>query len=153
MQADVVFRTIHQNERDQLLTLFHHLNPNDFPLSEQSVVDDIWSQMMTNPVIDIFVAETDGQLVATCTLILVPNLTRGGRPYAFIENVVTHADYRQRGIGTGLLKHILDHCWERDCYKVMLLTGRHDEATHRFYEKAGFSKDTKTGFTAYRLDH
>lgn len=153
MQDDLKFRTIRPDERDPLLALFRQLNPDDAPPPAQPLLDDLWAQLLTNPALYIFVAEMDSQLVATCTLILVPNLTRGGRPYAFIENVVTHSDYRQRGIGTRLLQYTLDFCWERRCYKVMLLTGRHDEAVHRFYENAGFSKTTKTGFTAYRLDN
>lgn len=153
MLDELIFRTIRADERDQLLALLRHLNPDDAPPPEQPVLDDIWAQLLTNPALYVFVAEVDDQLVASCTLILVPNLTRGGRPYAFIENVVTHSAYRQQGIGTRLLRHALDFCWERHCYKVMLLTGRHDEAVHRFYENAGFSKMTKTGFTAYRLDN
>ena len=86
--------------------------------------------------------------MSTCTLILVPNLTRGGRPYGLIENVVTHPDYRRRGLGTSVLKRALQAAWERNCYKVMLLTGSKNEATLRFYEKAGFARGVKTGFVA-----
>ena len=90
----------------------------------------------------------EGQLATSCTLVIIPNLTRGARPYGLIENVVTHAEYRQRGIGTRLLRHALQIAWEQNCYKVMLLTGRQDEATLRFYEKAGFQRGLKTGVIA-----
>ncbi|MDM0009985.1 transposase [Variovorax sp. J22G73] len=33
-------------------------------------------------------------------------------------------------------------------YKVMLMTGRKDEATFRFYEAAGFNRDDKQAFIA-----
>jgi hypothetical protein len=45
-----------------------------------------------------------------------------------------------------LYEHL--HVWEDGCYKVMLLTGRQDEATLRFYEKVGFRRGVKTGFVA-----
>lgn len=33
-------------------------------------------------------------------------------------------------------------------YKVMLLTGRKDEGTFKFYESAGFDRHTKQAFVA-----
>ena len=61
-----------------------------------------------------------------------------------IENVVTHPDYRNRGIGTRLLKRAQEIAKEKGCYKVVLLTGRKNVIP--FYEKAGFVKGLKTGF-------
>ncbi len=59
---------------------------------------------------------------------------------------MTHAEYRRRGIGTYVLQHALSVAWDRQCYKVMLLTGR--DGAHAFYEQAGFTKGTKTAFVA-----
>ena len=94
------------------------------------------------------VAETSGQLIASCVLIMIPNLTRNASPYGLIENVVTHKDFRRIGYGTQVLGKALDIAWERGCYKVMLLTGSKQEGTLRFYEKAGFKMSMKTGFIA-----
>jgi GNAT superfamily N-acetyltransferase len=88
-------------------------------------------------------------LVSSCTLTIIPNLTRGARPYGLIENVITDQGYRGRGFGTRLLRHALQVAWDRDCYKVMLLTGHKDEGVFRFYEGAGFRRGVKTGFIAY----
>jgi GNAT superfamily N-acetyltransferase len=90
----------------------------------------------------------DGRLVASCILVVVPNLTRGGRPFGVIENVVTHREYRRRGIGSELLHHALDLAWEAGCYKVMLLSGMHRVESHAFYESVGFQKGAKIGFEA-----
>ena len=96
----------------------------------------------------VYGAFCDDKLVATCEMIVVPNLTQGGRPYALIENVVTHAEYRRRGYATAVLKHALASAWERNCYKVLLMTGSKNEETLRFYENAGFQRGDKTGFAA-----
>lgn len=79
-------------------------------------------------------------------LVIVPNLTRDTGPFALIENVVTHADYRRHGHGGAVLDAALAAAWEAGCYKVMLMTGPRRESTLRFYERAGLERDSKTAF-------
>ena len=97
----------------------------------------------------IFLAETDGVLVGSCALAVIPGLTRGARPFGVIENVVTHAAHRRQGIGTTLLQHAVSCAWERRCYKVMLLTGSKRPEMLRFYDSAGFQAGVKTGFVMW----
>ncbi|WP_235885126.1 GNAT family N-acetyltransferase [Bradyrhizobium frederickii] len=70
-------------------------------------------------------------------------MSRGGRPYGVIENVVTHVDYRRLGLGRRVLAHALDVARQADCYKVHLATGSKREATLRFYEGAGFHRGAR----------
>lgn len=132
-----------------LLDLYRHLNPAD-PELPAECSDAAWQAMLASPGMTVFVAEADGRLLASCTLVVAPNLTRGARPYAFIENVVTHPDARRRGLGQAVLKAALAEAWAADCYKVMLMTGRKDEAIVRFYEAAGFERGSKTAFQIRR---
>jgi GNAT superfamily N-acetyltransferase len=87
-------------------------------------------------------------LVSSCALSVIPNLTRGCKPYGLIENVVTHSNHRNQGYGKALLAHTLAYAWSVGCYKVMLLTGRKDPATFQFYESAGFNRHEKQAFIA-----
>lgn len=109
---------------------------------------ELWQQIAADRNLHYLGVEVGAGLVATCTLAIIPNLTRSARPYGLIENVVTHPDFRRRGIGTSLLRAALQIAWERNCYKVMLQTSREDEATLRFYEQAGFAGGVKTAFVA-----
>ena len=139
-------RLIKFEELDQLLGLYKFLNPDDPDLKGTDYITELWKEVFNDPRRYYFVVEEDGTLVSSCTLMLIANLTRGGRPFGFIENVVTHPDYRNRGYGTAILHKAVETARKNNCYKVMLLTGRKEESVLRFYEQAGFQKGVKTGF-------
>jgi GNAT superfamily N-acetyltransferase len=150
VSKDFIIRSISRSELDGLLELYtHHLfSTPDAPLPSQTEVQSLWNNIFGNPMLHYFVVEYGGQIVSTCTLTIIPNLTRGARPYGVIENVVTHKDFRGQGLAKALLKHTLNFAWQENCYKVMLLSGSRRQAAHRLYESVGFSKDEKIGYIA-----
>lgn len=128
-----------------LLGLFAQLSTDNPPL-DPAHAEATFHQMLANPALSVFVAEKHGRLAGTTTLILVPNLTRGGRPFGVIENVVTDQSFRGTGIGKALIAHCVKASWAQNAYKVMLMTGRKDAATLGFYRACGFVSGTKTAF-------
>ena len=135
-----------------LLALYRHLNHDD-PASEAEVASAAWADMLAMPGLTVFVAELAGPpsvLAATCTLFILPNLTRGARPHALIENVVTLATHRRLGLGQAVLDAAKTTAFAAGCYKVMLATGSRREETLRFYEHAGFERGSKTTFQIRR---
>ena len=112
----MVIREIKKNEMNKLLELYTHLHRKDAPLPEESKLLSIWEEITTNPRLYYFVLEHDNELISSCTLSIIPNLTRGGRPYGLIENVVTHANYRRRGFGSSILKYALEVAWKNQCF-------------------------------------
>ena len=97
-----------------VLNLYRHLHPHD-PQLETATAERVWSTLLTSNFMTVIVAQATEML--SCTLAIVPNLSRGGRSYGVIENVVTHADYRRLGLGGRVLAHALDIAWQADCYK------------------------------------
>lgn len=77
---------------------------------------------------------------------IIPNLTRNIKPYAFIENVVTHEDYRGKGYATECLNYAKEIAEKTNCYKMMLLTGSKEEKTLKFYSNAGYNSSDKIAF-------
>ncbi|MCL2884512.1 MAG: GNAT family N-acetyltransferase [Oscillospiraceae bacterium] len=94
----------------------------------------------------LLVGEADGRVVSSVTLIVIRNLTHNLRPYALIENVVTHADYRHKGYASALMGRAGEIAQNAGCYKIMLMTGSKQESTLQFYERCGFSRHEKTAF-------
>lgn len=143
-------REIAASELAAVLRLYEHLHEADEPPPSDAAAEIAWAEAMANPRCRYIGGYAGDALVACCTIVVVPNLTRGCRPYALIENVVTHRGHRNRGWGKAVLAHALAFAWSEQCYKVMLMTGRNDEAVLRFYEAAGFSRHGKQAFIARR---
>jgi GNAT superfamily N-acetyltransferase len=129
-----------------LLALYRHLNADD-PEMDDGHAEARFGQILAHPGMTILAAFDGAEAISSVTLVLIPNLTRNGSPYALIENVVTHAGHRNRGHARALIERAVAAAWEAGCYKVMLLTGSKDPATHRFYSGCGFAQDK----TAYQM--
>ncbi len=138
-------REIRANELYALLELYLHLHESKIP-DNTEYLERTWQTITEDKNHHIFVAEENGQLVSSCVCVIIPNLTRGVRPYAFVENVVTHKDYRNRGFATAVLEKAKQTAIDCNCYKMMLLTGAKDAETLRFYQKAGYNSGDKTAF-------
>lgn len=145
-EMDYEVREIRYDELPKLLNLYKQLHPDDPEINDYEGLNQLWCEIYNDPNLHYIVIEEDGVLVATCTISVIKNLTRGLRPYGLIENVVTHKDYRRKGYGTKVLKRAIEIAKENNCYKVMLMTSSKSEDTLRFYEKAGFVRGIKTGF-------
>jgi GNAT superfamily N-acetyltransferase len=139
-------RRIEDNDLEKLLPLYMHLHEADVKVSEEKL-RGVWRTILLNRDLFIYlVAEENENIVATCNISLIPNLTRGGSSIALIENVVTHQDYRRRGIGKAIIMEAINIAKENKCYKVMLMTNALRKEAHAFYKKIGFSSTDKVGF-------
>ena len=147
--TEALIRAADERDLSEVLALYRHLHPQEPPL-EAETAGRVWSVLLASGITTVIVAQVAAQLVSSCTLAIVPNLSRGGRPYGIIENVVTHADHRRRGFGRRVLEHAIALAWRADCHKVHLATGSQRESTLRFYESAGFQRGSKTYFEIRR---
>jgi GNAT superfamily N-acetyltransferase len=143
-------REIQPQELAAVLRLYGHLHERDTPPPSDGTAEAAWSESMSNPRCRYFGGYEGSDLVSCCTIIVVPNLTRGCRPYALIENVVTHREHRSKGWGKAVLTAALAFAWSQQCYKVMLMTGRKEESVLRFYEGAGFNRHSKQALVAWQ---
>lgn len=140
-----MIREITENDFDQLLRLYMQLHDNPFPEKSERVLV-AWNSILADENHHIIVAEEDGNIASSCVCVIIPNLTRGQRPYAFVENVITDEKYRKKGLATACLDYARELAQRKNCYKMMLLTGARQESTLRFYEQAGYNKNDKTAF-------
>lgn len=131
-------------------------------LAELHAADNAWDEAAARAALDAILADprralllalaggddtTGGEPAGTIDVVVVPNLTRGARPYALIENVVVAARFRRRGIGRALMDAAVAHARAEGCYKLQLISGGARGDAHRLYAATGFGTD----FHGYRM--
>lgn len=123
---------------------FEHLT--QFPPKEEQDMD-LWCNLLVkfeqDKYMHLLVVEEDGKVVSSVQMAIIQNLTHNVRPFAVIENVVTHSDYRNRGYASALLEKASEIAKEFKCYKVFLETGSNKESTLNFYRNNDFAIDEK----------
>ena len=134
-----------KEDLDAVLNLYLFLHEDRVPEYDNHL-KKTWERIINDPDHHLIVNEIDGQIVSSCVCVIIPNLTRNVRPYAFVENVVTHADYRGKGYAGECLAYAKKIAEQENCYKMMLLTGSKKAETLHFYEKAGYNSTDKTAF-------
>ncbi|HSD38150.1 MAG TPA: GNAT family N-acetyltransferase [Rhodocyclaceae bacterium] len=131
------------DEAERVIDLYREYNrPPDTPLSSEQA-RAIFTAL--SAVGHVAVAENDGALIGSYSLYICPNLSRGGRPFGVIENVIVAATSRHMGVGKALMKHAQQSAVAANCYKLMLSTGCMSQENHLFYMSCGFIGD-KLGF-------
>ena len=138
-------REAKKGDLDSMLELYLFLHEDCIP-EKNMHLEVTWDRIINDCNHHLIVNEVDGRIVSSCVCVIIPNLTRNIRPYAFIENVVTHVDYRGKGYARECLDYAKRIAEQANCYKMMLLTGSKNPETFQFYEKAGYNSSDKTAF-------
>ena len=111
-------REANKNDLDEILQLYLYLHEKSIPEDSQHL-RSTWDNIINDANHHLIVCEIDGKIVASCVCVIIPNLTRNVRPYAFVENVVTHREYRKKGYATDCLNFAKRIAEENHCYKVL----------------------------------
>jgi GNAT superfamily N-acetyltransferase len=96
--------------------------------------------------IKYFIAIENNEIISSCYLAIIPNLTRNGKSNGFIENVVTDEKRRKKGVGKRFVKMAIEYGKQNNCYKIILQSAIKRKESHIFYEKCGFDGNSKRAF-------
>ena len=138
-------REAQKDDLPRLLELYTQLHGNTMPEFDENLAT-LWKGILEDKNHHIIIGVIGGEIVSSCVLVIVPNLTHDQRPYALVENVITRESCRNRGYATRLLHIAREIAVGRRCYKIMLMTGSKKESTWLFYERAGFNGTDKKAF-------
>jgi glucosamine-phosphate N-acetyltransferase len=113
---------------------------------EQNSARNILKQILGNENHVIHVAELDGKIVGSTTLLVEQKFIHEGGIVGHIEDVVVKKEFEGQGIGMKLVLSLLDIAKERECYKTILNC---EDELIPFYEKIGFKQKSNE----MRFDH
>ncbi len=85
MTADLSIRHAVEKDLEALLELYTHLAEGNAPY-RLAQARETFARFLRYEGSAIVLGETEELPVASCTVVVVPNLTRGCKPYALIEN-------------------------------------------------------------------
>lgn len=146
----VVIRQAVAADLSDLLSLYEQLaehRGSALPAGEIEAAT-LLEAIVAQPGRQLLVAEVGGEIVGTADLLMIPNLTHSGAPWASVENVVVDQDVRGRGIGRALIDEVVRRCASAGCYKVQLLSKKSRADAHEFYRSVGFEAAAE-GFRRY----
>jgi acetyltransferase (GNAT) family protein len=107
--SNAIIRPATCDDLPGVLDLYRYLHPDDAQ-PDSARAEAAWSALLGSGLTIVVVAGIEGVLVSSCTLAIIPNLTRGARSYGVIENVVTDAGHRRTGLGRSVLASALKGC-------------------------------------------
>ncbi len=97
--------------------------------------EKIFENINSNPNHIIAIAELDGKIVASTTLLIEPKVIHEGGLVGHIEDVVVDKNFQGQKIGVKIMKYLLEIAKNRGCYKTILDC---TDEVKPFYEKLGF---------------
>ena len=113
---------------------------------EQNSVKNILKKILENENHIIHIAELNGKIVGSTTLLIEQKFIHEGGFVGHIEDVVVNKEFEGQGIGMKLVLSLLDVAKEKKCYKTILNC---EDKLIPFYEKIGFKQKS----TEMRFDH
>ncbi len=102
---------------------------------DRNKADEIFEKINSNPDHIVVIAEVDGKIVGTTTLLIEPKFIHKGGLVGHIEDVVVDKNFQGQKIGEKIMKYLLEYAKNRGCYKTILDS---TDDVKPFYEKLGF---------------
>ena len=113
---------------------------------DKSKAEEIFRKIDSNPDYIIAVAEIDGKIVGSTTLLIEQKFIHDGGLVGHIEDVVVDKNFQGQKIGEKIMKYLLEIAKNQGCYKTILDC---TDDVKPFYEKLGF----KLIANEMRFDH
>lgn len=142
----LIFRPAVQADLSAILQLYADTGLDEGITLPRQAAEAIFQGLQAQTRPQLYVAEADGAVVGTFSLLVMNNLGHGGAPCGFVEDVAIDRALRGKGHGRAMMDYAADRCREAGCFKLTLSSHLAREPAHAFYESLGYRKH---GFSFY----
>ena len=104
---------------------------------DKTKAEEVFEKINSNPDYIIAVAEIEGKIVGSTTLLIESKFIHQGGSVGHIEDVSVDKEFQGKKIGEKIMKYLLEVSKNRGCYKTILNC---TDDVKRFYEKLGFKQ-------------
>lgn len=145
----LIVRRARSGDLPGLLALLAQLHEEEvLPLLADEDLTSTFAEILMSRTRAVLVASRGDGVLGTLDLFVMANLTRGGRPWAGIENFVVDEGHRRQGIGAALMAVAADIARGAGCYKLQLVSHHKRDAAHQLYTHSGFNAPVR-GYRRY----
>ncbi len=131
----MILRPLKREDRSDFLETLSHLT--DVGIYTDTLWNKLFDQLEKNNSHYCIVAEVGGRVVATATAILQQKFIHKGGTIGYVEDVVVHPDFRNRGIFKALMNELDSIFKQHGCYKSLLVC---DHELVTMYKGVGYNR-------------
>jgi GNAT superfamily N-acetyltransferase len=132
---DVTIREARDEDADDLAVLLTQLGYQ----TDSAAVPERMSRMRAETGQHILVAELEGKVVATMT-VLVRHLITREQPYGRLTSVVVLEGHRSAGIGRRMIEEAERMCRAAGCAAIEVTSAGYRDRAHEFYRRLGYEE-------------
>ena len=96
----------------------------------------LFAKTLSREDIKMFIAEENGEVVGFINFFILPVVRRGAN-FGHVEDLVISKSLRGKGVGTELMKEVINYCKANNINVIKLDSGIELTQAHKFYEKMG----------------
>jgi len=137
--SNVTMRLAQEGDLAEILQLYAQddFNGDSIGLAQAQA---LYRRNFQTPGYQLWVADSDGSIIATASLMIMENIAAMGRHSAFLESVVVDENSRGQHVGRRLIEKLCEAAKTAGAYKVCLFTSSTADYVRDFYEDLGFER-------------
>jgi|UniRef100_A0A6C0IL95 perosamine synthetase len=130
----VTYRKLELSDKKNYLQLMNNFRPTKLDMDDNEY-EDIFNHITKNGT--IIVAEMNGQLIGSITVLIEQKFIHNSSKYAHIEDVFVSEHIRNKKVGKNLVEKSIDFCRQQDIMKISLNCA---QDLSKFYSVCGFEQ-------------